>query len=57
MTQWVDADTSRVTHYGYDWREPPHGGRGRGRLLPELYYDNLDNLIRTEQYDGRARRT
>jgi hypothetical protein len=54
VTQWVDGATSRVTRFGYDWRDRRVVVEGEEGLFLKLYYDNLDNLIRTEQYDGRG---
>ena len=52
VTQWVDANTSRVTNYGYDWQNRQVVVEGEEGFYQKLYYDNLGNNIRTEQYDG-----
>ena len=52
VTQWVDANTSRVTNYGYDWQNRRVVVEGEEGFYQKLYYDNLGNNIRTEQYDG-----
>ena len=54
VTQWVDANTSRVTNYGYDWRNRRVVVEGEEGFFQKLYYDNLGNNIRTEQYDSGA---
>ncbi|MEX0818036.1 MAG: hypothetical protein WD070_00540, partial [Pirellulaceae bacterium] len=53
--QYVDASTTRVTEHLYDWRGrkeidiPPADDEGR-TVYTRTHYDNLDRVVRTEQY-------
>ena len=53
--QYVNATTTRITEYFYDWRGrkefdiPPADDDGR-TVYTRTHYDNLDRVVRTEEY-------
>lgn len=52
--QWVDASTSRVTTFSYDWRNRRTATDGEVDYYEKTYYDNLDRVIKTERYNTTA---
>jgi hypothetical protein len=59
VMQHVDPDTFRLTEYLYDWRNrrqyvlADEDDQGRSTFT-YLYYDNLERVIRSEQYQHTA---
>jgi RHS repeat-associated protein len=51
VTQHVDASTTRVTSFTYDWRNRRTDTDGEIDFYEKLYYDNLDRVTKTERYD------
>jgi RHS repeat-associated protein len=51
VTQHVDDSTSRVTNYGYDWRNRQTSIDGEIDFYAKMEYDNLDRQTRSERYD------
>jgi hypothetical protein len=59
VTQHVDATTTRVTEYQYDWRGrqeyviPPADDQGR-TVYTRQHFDNLDQVIKVERYHEQS---
>ncbi|MCA9141760.1 MAG: RHS repeat-associated core domain-containing protein [Planctomycetales bacterium] len=57
--QYVDANTTRITEFQYDWRGrqefviPPADDEGR-TVYTQSHYDNLDHVVKTEQYHEKS---
>ena len=51
QTQHVDASTTRVTSFVYDWRNRRVDTNGELDFFQRDYYDNLNRMIKTERYD------
>lgn len=54
VTQMVDDTTSRVTTFGYDWRNRRVTADGPENFFEATTYDNLDRVTRTERFDDDA---
>ena len=50
-TRHVDATTTRVTEHAYDWRGRSVTTDGELDFFEKRYYDNLDQVVKTERYD------
>src|SRR5262249_26774540 len=50
-TQHVDASTTRVTTFLYDWRDRQTDTDGEVDFYQKVYFDNLNRQIRTEPYN------
>ncbi|MCW5555098.1 MAG: RHS repeat-associated core domain-containing protein [Verrucomicrobiae bacterium] len=48
-TEWADGSDTRVTAYGYDWRNRRTSTDGEIDFYEEYTYDNLDRLTQTDQ--------
>lgn len=53
VTQYVSGTSgdTRVTAYGYDWRNRQTSRDGEVDDYAKTYYDNLDRVVKTERYD------
>ncbi len=51
QTQYVDASTTRLTTFTYDWRNRRTDIDGEIDSYQKQTYDNLDRVIKTERYD------
>lgn len=51
QTQYVTASDSRVTLFSYDWRNRRIESDGEVNYFQKLYYDNLEQITKTERYD------
>jgi RHS repeat-associated protein len=49
QTQYVDATTTRVTSFAYDWRNRQVDVDGEIDYFQRSYYDNLNRVIKVEQ--------
>ena len=56
-TQHVDATTTRITHFDYDWRNRQVDIDGEEDFFQRSYFDNLDRVTRMERYDTLALNT
>jgi len=54
QTQHVDASTTRVTTYTYDWRNRRTDTDGEIDYYEKVYHDNLDRATKTDRYDTTA---
>jgi RHS repeat-associated protein len=54
VTQYVDATTTRVTSYTYDFRNRRLTTDGEVDYFQKLMYDNLDRVITVERYNTTA---
>ncbi|WP_237722460.1 RHS repeat-associated core domain-containing protein [Singulisphaera acidiphila] len=54
VTQYVDATTTRVTTYLYDWRNRQTDVDGEVDFYQKQSYDSLDRVTRTDRYDTTA---
>lgn len=54
QTQYVTAADTRVTTFGFDWRDRRITTDGELDLFQKDYFDNLDHLVKTELYDTAA---
>ncbi len=54
VTQHVDASTTRVTSFTFDWRNRRTDTDGEIDFYEKVYYDNLDRVTKTERYDTTA---
>jgi RHS repeat-associated protein len=52
VTRHVDATTTRVTDYEYDWRNRVVVQEGPLNLYSKQSYDNLGRVVREEEYNG-----
>ena len=50
-TRHVDATTTRVTDYAYDWRGRSVTTDGELDFFEKRSYDNLDQVVKVERYD------
>lgn len=53
-TQHVDALTTRVTAFMYDWRNRLTDADGEIDFFERKFYDNLDRVVKSERYDTTA---
>jgi YD repeat-containing protein len=53
-TQYASATDTRVTEYGYDWRNRLTETDGEVDYFERRHYDNLDRVVRTERYATSA---
>jgi RHS repeat-associated protein len=51
VTESVNASTTRVTSFGYDWRDRQTSIDGEIDFYQKTYYDNLDRVTKVERYD------
>ena len=51
VTQYASATDTRVTAYGYDWRDRRTSQDGEVDLYEQYTYDNLDRLTQTDRRD------
>ena len=51
ITEHVDASTTRVTTYLYDWRNRPTDIDGEVDFYQRDTYDNLNNVTRSDRYN------
>jgi RHS repeat-associated protein len=54
MTQYVDATTTRVTTFLYDWRDRRTATDGEVDFYEQLCFDNLGRVIHTDRRDTTA---
>jgi len=54
VTQHVDASTTRVTDFTFDWRNRRTDTDGEIDFYEKATYDNLDRATKTERYDTTA---
>ena len=54
QTQHVNASTTRVTVFAYDWRNRQTETDGEEDFFEKRYYDNLGRVVQTERYDTTA---
>jgi hypothetical protein len=54
VTRYVDATTTRVTNYTYDWRNRRLTTGGEEDFFQSRTYDNLNRVVCTERYDTTA---
>lgn len=54
QTQYVDESTTRVTSFDYDWRDRRTTIDAEEDLFEKRTYDNLDRVVKTQQYDTTA---
>jgi GT2 family glycosyltransferase len=54
QTQYVDGSTTRVTAFTSDWRNRQTDIDGELDFYQRTYYDNLDQVVKTERYDTTA---
>lgn len=50
-TQYTTASDTRITSFTYDWRNRNTETDGEIDYFQKLYYDNVDRVTKTEQYD------
>jgi len=50
--QYVNATDTRVTTYLYDWRNRRTDIDGEVDFYQKAYYNNLDQVVKTERYDA-----
>jgi hypothetical protein len=53
QTQHVDASTTRVTSFTFDWRNRRTDTDGEVDFYEKVYYDNLDRVTKTERTTPR----
>jgi hypothetical protein len=54
QTKYVDGSTSRVTSFGYDWRNRRISTDGEVDVYEKRFYDNLDRLTKVDRHDTTA---
>jgi hypothetical protein len=54
VTQHVDGSTTRVTSFGYDWRNRRIESDGEVDFFEQTFYDNLDRVIQVDRRDTDA---
>jgi RHS repeat-associated protein len=51
VTQYASSSDTRVTTYGYDWRDRKISMDGEVDVYEVYTYDNLENIVGTQRYD------
>jgi RHS repeat-associated protein len=54
ITQYAAASDTRITSYGYDWRDRQISQDGEVDIYAEYIYDNLDRLTQMDRKDTTA---